>query len=129
MKIIHTDKPAFTHEGKKYFCHTKMFKSFSQFDEFLVEQEEKYGTNTCYFYNVSNIDGNGKLIINLHDNQPILFFRYRFIPKEPLLDKPNQMEALNEFLIKVSNAERVGIKRKILAIRKFIEELSKPKES
>ena len=38
------------------------------------------------------------------------------------------LEKLNEFLIKVANYDKVGIRRKILSIRKYIELLEKQSE-
>lgn len=38
-------------------------------------------------------------------------------------DEETDMEKLNKFLISIANMERVGIRRKILAIKKYLENI------
>jgi len=36
-----------------------------------------------------------------------------------------QLDELNEFLVKLGNADQIGIRRKIVIIKKYLEKLTK----
>ena len=91
MKIIQVNMPSIDVNGKTIYMTTKMFRSFSQFDDFLLEQEKNYGVDVCYFFGAYNSQGiNEDIIVDVSEYKPILFFRYALVPSSKILSENSE---------------------------------------
>jgi hypothetical protein len=82
MKIIQVSKPAFLYRDEPYTVDSRMFESFTQFDEYIQKNKDK-GATHCFMYSVMNV-GIDDNIIHPDGNDAIdlLFIRCKFVNLE-----------------------------------------------
>jgi len=81
MKIHYIDTPLFLYNGEKKSVDGQMFITFSQIDDYIKKYEDEFGINEVemVIYSITNVGADNNLIINMHDNKPILIVRFQVI--------------------------------------------------
>lgn len=141
MKILFVNKPSqdattkdpqiFDGVTHYWIVRSELMKIGETLQEWLVRKQE-YITAECASRNVEVPEG-----IFFYDMQPVgdivgapgkssMIIRYQWIKKKT--EEKTDMDSFNELLVKVVSANKVGIRRKCVILKRYMEALLKKKK-